>query len=188
MQKHIELMEGDSLIVYAVSREPPPPITPEPVEDLRVLLQISGVNIYTNEDGSYVCFKSNLDVCNDGTGPAHGDPHHQAQTAYYNGGKYLNADTDRYMVIPPQIRQMVPSVVMGCQAKLTNLETDASSAAVTGDIGPSSKTGEAAYCLAKIVNPNVGHNIGDDKQIYFYELWPGVPAVVDGKTYHLQPA
>jgi hypothetical protein len=60
MQKHIELMEGDSLIVYAVSREPPPPITPEPVEDLRVLLQISGVNIYTNEDGSYVCFKSNL--------------------------------------------------------------------------------------------------------------------------------
>ena len=188
MQKHIELMEGDSLIVYAVSRDPPPPITPEPVEDLRVLLQISGVNIYTNEDQSYVCFKSNLDVCNDGSGPAYGDPHHQAQTAYYNGGKYLNADTDRYMVVPPQIRSMVPGVVMGCKAQLTNLETDASSAAVTGDIGPSSKTGEAAYCLAKIVYPNAGHNIGDDRMIYFYELWPGVEANVNGKQYKLEPA
>jgi hypothetical protein len=91
-------------------------------------------------------------------------------------------------VVPPQVRSMVPGVVMGCKAQLTNLETDAFSAAVTGDIGPKDKTGEAAYCLAKIVNPNVAHNIGDDHKIYFYELWPGVPAVVNGKTYKLEPA
>ena len=187
MQKHIELMEGDSLIVYAVSREPPPPVTPEPVEDLRVLLQIGGVNIYTNDDQSYVCFKSDLDICNDGSGPSHGDSSYQPQTAYYNNGKYLNADEDRYIVIPPQVRQMIPGVVMGCKAQLTNLETDVFTAAVTGDIGPNTKTGEAAYCTAKIVNPAIGHNTGDERQIYFYELWPDVPAVVNGKTYKLEP-
>jgi hypothetical protein len=188
MEKHIDLMEGDTLVVRSVPRSLPPAPEPEPVEDLEVLLNIGGVNIYTNEDASYVCFKSNLDVCNDGSGPSHGDPHYQSQTAYWNGGKCLNADVDRYIVVPPQIRSMVPGVVMGCKARLTNLDTEVGSDAVTGDIGPSSKTGEAAYCLAKIVCPSVTHNTGDDKLIYFYELWPDVPAVVNGKTYKLEPA
>jgi hypothetical protein len=188
MQKHIELMEGDSLIVYAVSREPPPPLTPEPVEDLTVLLQIGAVKIYVNEDKSYVCFKSDLSICNDGSGPSHGDATYQPQTAYCNNGKYLNADVDRYIVVPPQVRSMVPGVVMGCKARLTNLDTDASTEAVTGDIGPKTKTREAAYCAAKVVNPLITHNSGDDKHIYFYELFPGVPAVVNGKQYALEPA
>jgi hypothetical protein len=188
LQKHIELMEGDSLIVYAVSREPPPPITPEPVQDLNVLLQIGGVNIYVNEDKSYMCFKSDLDVCTDGTGDHHGDKTPLNQTAYYNNGKYLNADIDRYVVIPPQVRSMVPGVVMGCKARATNLDTDVSSEAVTGDIGPTTKTGECAICLAQILNPKVTANAGDSRQIYFYELWPGVPANVNGKLYKLEPA
>jgi hypothetical protein len=83
---------------------------------------------------------------------------------------------------------MVPGVVMGSKARLTNLDTDVSSEAVTGDIGPADKTGEAAYCLAKIVNPSISHNSGDDKRIYFYELWPDVAANVNGKQYHLEPA
>src|SRR4029077_2564975 len=124
------------------------PMTPEPVEDLGVLLTVGGVNIYTNDDQSYVCFTSDLSICNDGTGPAHGDPHHQSETAYWDCGNCLNADEDRDIVVPPQVRSMVPGVVMGCKAQLTNLETDAFSAAVTGDIGPKDKTGEAAYCLA----------------------------------------
>lgn len=188
MQKHIELMEGDSLIVYAVSREPPPPITPEPVEDLHVLLQISGVNIYVNDDKSYVCFKSNLDVCVDGSGDDHGDPYFQAETAYWNNGQFLNADKDKYVVIPPQIRSGVPGVVMGCQAKATNLDTDATSDGVVGDIGPKTKTGECAICLAQILNPAVTAHVGDSRAIYFYEMWPGKPAVVDGKRYELEPA
>jgi hypothetical protein len=187
MQKHIELMEGDSLIVFAVSRTPPPPIPSGP-EELDVFLTVGSTKIYANADKSYVMFKSDLDVCNDGSGPAHGDPYYQNQTAYYNGGKFLNADKDKYIVIPPQIRSSVPGVVMGCQAKLTNLDTTASTAAVTGEIGPSSKTGEAAYCAAKAVNPDVTHNAGDHNTLYLYELWPGKPAVVDGKQYKLEPA
>jgi len=139
-------------------------------------------------DGRYVFFVSDLDICNDGTGPSHGDPYYQSQTAYYNGGKFLNADKDQYIVIPPQIRSAVTPKVMGCQARLTNQLTGQWWPAVVGDIGPSHKTGEAAYCLAKKANVAINHNTGDPRRIYLYELWPGVAAVVHGKQYQLEPA
>lgn len=66
--------------------------------------------------------------------------------------------------------------------------TDATTDAVTGDIGPSSKTGEASYCAALAVNPAIEHNVGDTNMIYLYELWPDQPAVVDNTTYKLEPA
>lgn len=154
---------------------------------LSELITIDGVVVRTSADASYVCFTSNLDVCNDGSGPPHGDKHHQKQTAYYNGGKFLNADVDKYVVVPPQIRRGVPGVVMGCQARVTNTRTGVMKAGVVGDIGPDNKTGECAYCLAKLLNPAIGHNHGDLKHDYFYELWPNVPAEVDGKTYKLEP-
>lgn len=156
------------------------------------LLTIGDVTIYYEHDGAYLWFVSDLDICNDGCGPAHGDPYHQSQTAYYSGGieggKYLNADKDKYIVIPPQVRAQLPGVVMGCLARLTNKKNNVRCNAVTGEIGPSEKTGEAAYCLAKIVNPAISYNSGDSKRIYLYELWPDIPAVVDSFTYKLQPA
>jgi hypothetical protein len=162
------------------------------MKDLDVLVTIGGVPIYASEDGSYVHFLSDLDVCNDGSGPAHGDEYHQSQTAYYSGGrdggKYLNADKDKYLVVPPQVRSMVPPVVMGCQGRVTNMNTGEVSEAVTGDIGPKDKTGECAYCLAKKLNSSITYNSGDTKRIYLYELWPGKAAKVDGFTYRLQPA
>jgi len=151
-------------------------------------LVIDKVLIVTAYGGSYVAFISDLDICNDGSGPPHGDPDYQPETAYYNGGKFLNADKDKYLVIPPQIRSGVPPVVMGCMGRVTNLRTSVSSQAVTGEIGPSDKTGEAAYCLAKVLNPKISHNSGDKNRIYLYECWPGIPAVVDGKSYKLEPA
>src|SRR4029453_10683258 len=100
--------------------------------ELDVLLIINGVAIFVGYDGRYVVFISDLSICNDGSGPKHGDSDYQPQTAYYNKGKYLNADKDRYIVIPPQIRSMVNPVVMGCQARCTNLVTAEWSAAVVG--------------------------------------------------------
>jgi hypothetical protein len=154
---------------------------------MSLLITIDGVEIHQLFDGRYVTFISDLDICNDGTGPDYDDPSYQSETAYYNGGEFLNADEDKYIVIPPQVRKMVPPVVMGCQARLTNLKTGVTHAAVTGEIGPDYITGEAAYCLAKIVNPDITHNCGDDERHYLYELWPGIPAEVDGKTYELEP-
>jgi hypothetical protein len=155
---------------------------------LEPLVTIGTVTIYSTKKGDYVAFVSDLSICNDGSGPSHGDPHHQSETAYYNEGKFLNANKDKYIVIPPQVRSMVAPVVMGCKARLTNLVSMLAHDAVTGEIGPDYETGEAAYCLAKIINPKITHNSGDDRLIYFYELWPGVPAVVDGKTYKLESA
>jgi hypothetical protein len=184
-EKHINLMEGDTLVVHSVARVTKPPPTEQSLVEL---LKIHPVTIWQSVDGSYVKFTSDLDICNDGSGPSHGDTSYQSQTAYYNGGHYLNADKDKYIVIPPQIRKMVPGVVMGCKGRLTNLETGVVEDAVTGEIGPDDKTGEAAYCIAKIVNPAIGYNTGDKELIYLYELWPDIPAVVDGKTYKLEPA
>jgi hypothetical protein len=152
------------------------------------LLIIPPVTIYEFACGRYVCFRSDLDICNDGTGDDHDDQYHQSETAYYNGGKFLNADEDKYIVIPPQIRSMVPGVVMGCQGRATNLLTGVTSPGVIGEIGPDDKTGETAYCLAKILNPKISYNSGDVNRVYLYELWPDIPAVVDGKTYKLEPA
>jgi hypothetical protein len=156
------------------------------------LLTISPVTIYYEDGGAYIWFVSDLDICNDGCGPAHGDDYHQSQTAYYSGGieggKYLNADKDRYIVVPPQVRAQVPGIVMGCLGRLTNKNTGKSFPAVTGEIGPDDKTGEAAYCLAKKANPAISYNSGDERRIYLYELWPDIPAVVNNFTYKLQPA
>ena len=160
----------------------------KPSTGLNQLITIDGVTIHETNDGQYVRFVSDLDICNDGSGPSHGDPHHQSETAYYNGGKFLNADVDKYIVVPPQVRSLVPPIVMGCQGRLTNLETGIKHDAVTGEIGPDYTTGEAAYCLAKIINPSITHNSGDKHKNYLYELWPGRAAVVDGKTYKLEPA
>ena len=159
------------------------------MEKVKPLLSIGTVTIYANEKGTYVRFVAGMQICNDGWGPKHGDPHYQPQTAYYSNtgqSKYLNADIDKYIVIPPQIRKIVPPKVMGCQARLTNEGTGVFHAAVTGEIGPSNKTGEAAYCLAKIVNPKITHNSGDKTKIYLYELWPGTPATVGERKYKLQ--
>lgn len=155
---------------------------------LDVLLTIGGVPIFTGYDGRYVCFISDLDICNDGSGPSHRDTSYQPQTAYYNNGKFLNADEDRYIVVPPQIRKAVSPEVMGCQARISNLATAKWSAAVVGDIGPDNKTGEAAYCAAKFINPKITHNSGDSKLLYLYELWPGIPAIVGDKSYKLEAA
>jgi hypothetical protein len=95
---------------------------------------------------------------------------------------------DQYIVVPPKVRTGVPPVVMGCQARITDLNTARWESAVMGEIGPSDKTGEAAICLAQLLNPQVSANSGDSRRIYLYEIFPGTPAVVNGKRYHLQPA
>lgn len=157
-------------------------------EEVVPILRIGNVRIYANQDCTYIRFQSDLDVCVDGSGDDHGDPYYQSETAYFNDGKFLNADKDQYIVIPPQIRSDIAPVVMGCQARLTRVSTGKTEPAVTGEIGPSDKTGEAAICLAQKMNAQVTANSGDSKHDYLYELWPGTPAIVHGKKYKLEPA
>jgi len=169
------------------------PSVPRPPEDgaaaagganLRDFLKIGNVQIHSGYDGGYIKFVSDLDICNDGTGPSHGDPHHQAQTTYR---PFLNADVDKYIVTPPQIRTGVKPTVIGCLGRATHLPSRRWSWAVVGTSGPPDKTGEASHALAKVLNPAVTPNSGDKREDYLYEMWPGVPAIVDGKQYQLVP-
>jgi hypothetical protein len=190
MTKNITLKAGDVLVI-TVPKEAPAPEPEE--EDLDIFLTIDAVNFYRNKSGSYASFKSDLDICNDGCGPDYDDPHHQSQTAYYSGNKegtskYLNADVDRYIVVPPQVRAKLPGVVMGCRGRVTNLITHVVEEGVIGEIGPDYTSGECAYVLAKKINPHIGHNTGDKARNYLYELWPDVPATDGDFTYRLQPA
>lgn len=157
-------------------------------EEMVPLIKIGKVTIYANRMGSYIWFRSDCDVCTDGTGKHFGDKTAQDETAYWNGGKFLNASKDQYIVIPPQVRSLVAPVVMGCMARMTRVSTGEMEPAVCGEIGPSDKTGEAAICLCKKLNPTLSANVGDSALDYIYELWPGVPAVVHGKHYDLEPA
>jgi len=152
--------------------------------NLRDFLKIGTVQIHSGYDGGYIKFVSDLDICNDGTGPSYGDPHHQAQTTYR---PFLNADVDKYIVTPPQVRTGVKLTVIGCLGRVTHLPSRRWSWGVVGTTGPADKTGECALVLAKVLNPAVTANSGDKREDYLYEFWPGVPAVVDGKQYQLVP-
>jgi hypothetical protein len=188
--KEIWLEPGEGVVIRAKMLEfgeVDPPIV-----EMELFLVVDGVEFWKSVSGDYCRFQSDLDVCNDGCGPDYDDPHHQAMTAYYSGGieggKYLNADVDRYIVVPPQVRSLLPGVVMGCRGRVTNLQTGVVEEGVVGEIGPDYTSGEAAYCLAKLINSQVEHNSGDKERVYLYELWPGVPATDGEFTYKLQPA
>jgi hypothetical protein len=131
-----------------------------------------------------------LAVCNDGSGGnPEDDPCHQAQTAYYNGGKFLNPYEVPYIVVPPMIIEGVGPVVLGCQGVIVNLKNGQSTPAICGEIGPDDKLGEAsceaAGRLGLSSSPNNG---GTDELVILYAIWPGIAAVVDGTSYKLQPS
>jgi len=156
------------------------------MNQLEHFVTIDGVEILTGWGGKYAVFISDLDIDNDGSGPSHGDPTFQSETTYQPS---LNSDEEFFVVTPPQLRTGVPPIVIGCLARVTNLRhPERWHFAVTGDVGPPNKTGECSYKLAKTLNPQITHNSGDGNRIYLYEFWPGIAAVVDGKTYRLQPA
>ena len=136
-------------------------------------------------DGSVLRFKGRGRVDNDGSGPANGDPYHQNDTSLHHNGKPLNAEVDRFIVIPSQIIKMIAPIVLGSQAYVTY--RGKTLPAVVGDIGPKSRLGECSTSLLRDfginTNPNTG---GIDTPELDYEIHAGVPAVVNGIKYSLQ--
>lgn len=139
-----------------------------------------------SENGK-VHFVADADIDDDGSGPSHGDQYHQGDTTLHLNGHPLNADVDRYIVVPPIICRSVKGMVLGCQATVTNRRNGCVKEAVVGDIGPSTKDGEISVALALALginaNPNTG---GEDAAVIEYVIQPGVIAIVQGKTYELQ--
>lgn len=103
-----------------------------------------------------------------------------------NPRRYLDSESIPFIVVENYIRTRAKGVVLGCQARVTNLRNGRVVNCVVGDMGPLVKIGElsiaAAVTLGLNGNPRTG---GVDDPILKYELWPGVPAVVNGVTYDL---
>ena len=139
-------------------------------------------------DDSSVDYMAKAAVDTDGSGPLHGDPDAQADTSLHWMGNPLNADLDKYIVVPPAIITGVKGIVLGCQAFLTNTKNGLTTKAVVGDIGPHKKLGEISVATAKAlgINPSPTKG-GEDAHVVRYVLNPGIPALVDGKLYQLSP-
>lgn len=104
--------------------------------------------------------------------------------------KYVDSSTVPFIVVPPMIVKSVKGIVMGCRATVTNSHTGQTVEAVVGDGGPRDHLGEISVACARAIGVPTGGRFaansgGADSGIH-YQIWPGVPAVVNGVTYPLQ--
>jgi hypothetical protein len=155
--------------------------------DARLIKVIAGVSINEMPDGS-VKYRAGAMIDVDGIGPKYHDPYAQNDTSLHHEGKPLNADVDRYIVVPPAIIHGVKGIVLGCQAYVVNSRTGLHTAAVVGDIGPHAKIGEMARSTAiaiGIKNPSPVSG-GEEDHVIDYTIMPGVAALVEGKQYVLK--
>ncbi len=142
-------------------------------DERQVLATVEDQPIYW--DGKTVSYNGYGRIDDDGTGGAHGDPYHQSDTSLHNDGHPLNADVDRYIVVPPQILDGVKPIVLGSKAVVTYQEKTAD--AVVGDVGPHHRLGEMSMALASALGINPNPNIGGvDSPVVHYEITPGVAA------------
>ncbi len=140
-----------------------------------------------------VHYKAKLAIDDDGSDNRWHDPCWAADTSLHypakpnKDGKPIDAAFVPYVVAPPAILDGVSPIVLGCRARVTF--KGKSVEAVVGDIGPHRKVGEGSVELARRlgINPSPISG-GTEKHEILFELWPGVAAIVDGKTFQLQPA
>lgn len=100
---------------------------------------------------------------------------------------YVDSETVPYIVVPPQIIQRTKGAVLGCKAQVTHLKNGRLVEAVVADVGPRSKVGELSIEAARVLGiPSSPRRGGEDRPVLKYELWPGVPALVNGCRYALQ--
>lgn len=104
--------------------------------------------------------------------------------------RYVNAEEVAYVVLPQPLRDLVADVVLGCRAVVRRYVEGVSLdiEAVVADFGPSTHLGEGSMALATLLGCNADpRDGGTDEAIYDYLIYPGVPAVVNGETFELQP-
>ena len=103
---------------------------------------------------------------------------------------YVDAASVPYIVLPGHWRAQAVGVVLGCKAIVTDTKTGKKlKAAGVLDFGPKTKLGEVSIACAKFFGvPSSPKDGGTDEKRFIYTFFPGVPAVIKGVTYQLQPA
>lgn len=168
---------------YQLLHLPNPTAEPTPMSTILATIQDHPITL--NDDGS-VSYTAKAAIDDDGRGPSLGDPDYQNATSLKVNGVSLDATKEAYIVVPPAILDGVEPIVLGCQAKVSyrGREVDA----VVADIGPHAKLGEISIACAEALGiPSSPTSGGVDSGVS-YVLWPGVPAVANGKAYNLQPS
>ncbi len=102
------------------------------------------------------------------------------QYAHNDPMRYLNSETERFVVVPGSFRRHVPGVVLGCRAVVSFNGQECE--AVVGDIGP--RFGEASIAVAKALGIDHNGRHGGTDRLVTYRVYPGIPA----PGYELQPA
>lgn len=140
--------------------------------------------------GSSIFFIADMDIDCDGSDNRHRDPCYRPETSLrMPDGSSIDSEKVAGIVVPGGLPRMPKLIgkILGCRARATNLLNMRTSWAVVFDTGPTFKDGEGSPELARRLgiddNPNTG---GEDNPVILYELWPGVPAELDGITYRLQ--
>lgn len=102
---------------------------------------------------------------------------------------YVDAASVPYIVLPRHWRKLAVGVVLGCKATVEDIKTGkVLEAAGVLDFGPRSSLGEASIACAKFFGiPSSPKNGGTAEKRFIYRFFPGVPAVINGVTYQLQP-
>jgi hypothetical protein len=141
------------------------------------------------------------------TGPANGTPVKQGKNgpapgAYVSATSYrwptlsridplayVDAASVPYIVLPSHWRKLAVGVVLGCKATVKDTKTGKIlNAAGVLDFGPRAKLGEASIACAKFFGiPSSPKDGGTSEKRFIYTFFPGVPAVINGVTYQLQP-
>jgi hypothetical protein len=102
---------------------------------------------------------------------------------------YVDAASVPYIVLPSHWRKLAVGVVLGCKATVEDTQTGKIlNAAGVMDFGPKAKLGEASIACANFFGiPSSPKSGGTSKKRFLYTFFPGVPAVINGVTYQLQP-
>jgi len=163
----------------------------------RAILHMSTTNLFPQsgynillDDAGVITFTACARVDDDGSDNRAGDKYWQPETSLKHDGKYLDAETVPYVVLPPDIIMAVGPKVLGCRAIVHDPRTGKTIVAVVGDVGPHlihKRLGEISMAACRGLGiPPSPINGGEDDSIIEYTIFPGVPAVVNGITYELQ--
>ena len=103
---------------------------------------------------------------------------------------YVDAASVPYIVLPSHWRAEAIGVVLGCKATVEDTKTGKIlEAAGVLDFGPRTKLGEASVACAEFFGvPSSAKDGGTSEKRFIYTFFPGIPAVINGVTYQLQPA
>ena len=102
---------------------------------------------------------------------------------------YVDAASVPYIVLPGHWRAQAIGVVLGCKARVKDIRTGKIlEASGVLDFGPKAKLGEASIACAKFFGiPSSPKHGGTQEKRFIYTFFPGIPAVINGVTYQLQP-